>query len=130
MLQTRHIRTRISGLSLGPLLLLFQRRPGKLSEIDTRECGCSPRSSRVHYSDRFIPCRSTSARVNFSLAEKEGGPWEGSKAAGREDGTQAYNMLLRSELLGMPSALGSPERGQNGSTSPLVRCLSSLSDLA
>lgn len=74
----------------------------------------------MQYSDRFIPCRNSAARLNWSLAEKEGG-WEGSKAADKEDTTQAYTMLLRSELLGLPPPLTSPERGQNGSHSPLTR---------
>lgn len=35
---------------------------------------------------------------------------------------QAYNMLLRSELLGMPPSLTSPDRQQNASMSPITRC--------
>lgn len=75
----------------------------------------------MQYSDRFIPCRNTAARLNFSLADKDVGPADSSKHSDRDDNMQTYNMLLKSELLGMPPSLASPERGQNGSFSPVTR---------
>jgi len=51
----------------------------------TVDVQCSPRSN-VQYSDRFIPCRNTAARLNFSLADKEA---EGDgKNVEREENTQ------------------------------------------
>lgn len=75
----------------------------------------------MQYSDRFIPCRNTAARLNFSLADKDVGQTETAKHSERDDNMQTYNMLLKSELLGMPPSLASPERGQNGSFSPVTR---------
>ena len=83
------------------------------------------RSARtaVTYSDRFIPSRAASARLNFSLLDCEAAAAEPARGAEREDANPAYNLLLRSELLG-PAAgsAGSPERGSGaGSSSPLGR---------
>ena len=70
----------------------------------------SPRS-QVTFSDRFIPSRAAAARLNFSVLERETAAAEpGSTATDKEEPNQAYNLLLRSELLGCASPLGSPER--------------------
>ena len=75
----------------------------------------------MQYSDRFIPCRNTAARLNFNLADKDVEMTDPGKHSEREDNMHTYNMLLKSELLGMPPNLASPERGQNGSFSPVTR---------
>ncbi|XP_068668102.1 protein FIZZY-RELATED 3-like isoform X1 [Aristolochia californica] len=62
--------------------------------------------SKTTYSDRFIPCRTSSRLQNFALIEKS--------PQGKEGGNEAYARLLRSELLGedslprSPASLGSP----------------------
>jgi len=78
----------------------------------------------VTYSDRFIPSRAASARLNFSLLDREAAAAEPARGAEREDANPAYNLLLRSELLGgAAGACSSPERGSAaGSSSPLGRC--------
>lgn len=75
------------------------------------------------YSDRFIPSRAASARLNFSLLDAEAAAAEPARGAEREDANPAYNLLLRSELLGASGASSSsPERGSAaGSGSPLGR---------
>ena len=75
------------------------------------------------YSDRFIPSRAASARLNFSLLDREAAAAEPARGAEREDSNPAYNLLLRSELLGAAAgSAGSPERGSAaGSSSPLGR---------
>lgn len=71
----------------------------------------SPKS-RVTYSDRFIPSRATTARLDFSVLDREVAAEAVNKTASeREDLNPAYNMLLRSELLGCPyPACMSPEK--------------------
>ncbi|WIA41163.1 hypothetical protein OEZ86_004780 [Tetradesmus obliquus] len=60
----------------------------------------SPKS-RVRYSDRFIPSRAATARLDFSALDREVVADQVNKSAQeREDLNPAYNMLLRSELLG------------------------------
>ncbi|KAK9835660.1 hypothetical protein WJX74_005241 [Apatococcus lobatus] len=82
--------------------------PSKRSAPDTSYR--SPRS-QVTFSDRFIPSRAAAARLNFSVLERETAAAEpNSTAADKEESNQAYNLLLRSELLGCASPLGSPER--------------------
>ncbi|WOK93771.1 protein FIZZY-RELATED 3 [Canna indica] len=66
----------------------------------------TPSPSKTTYSDRFIPCRSSSRLQNFALAEKP--------SPVKEGGNDAYSRLLRAELFGhdpnpsSPGAQGSP----------------------
>lgn len=70
----------------------------------------SPRSNKVAYSDRFIPSRAASARLDYSVLEREAAASQTPKrATEKEDNTGAYNFLLRSELLGCPGP-SSPEK--------------------
>ncbi|GIL87255.1 hypothetical protein Vretimale_1782 [Volvox reticuliferus] len=60
----------------------------------------SPKS-RVTYSDRFIPSRAPAARLDYSILDREMATSDVLKqATDREDLNPAYNLLLRSELLG------------------------------
>ncbi|KAK9807688.1 hypothetical protein WJX72_006157 [[Myrmecia] bisecta] len=79
----------------------------------------SPRG-QVTYSDRFIPSRASSARLNFSILDRETAAAEQPKTTEREDSNHAYNLLLRTELLGCPSPLASPDR-QAGASSDVLR---------
>eukprot|EP00798_Chlamydomonas_sp_ICE-L_P028038 gene28038-31138_t len=74
--------------------------------------GPSPRKNRVTYSDRFIPSRAAHGRLDFSILDREIVTSEVSQnATEREDLNPAYNLLLRSELLGAPApSLVSPDR--------------------
>lgn len=64
------------------------------------------------YSDRFIPSRAASSRLDFSILDRETAASETPKrTAEKEESNGAYNMLLRSELLGCPAAPVSPEKG-------------------
>lgn len=56
--------------------------------------------SKTTYSDRFIPCRSSSRLQNFNLVEKPSPKKEGSN--------EAYLRLLRSEMFGTEVGTGSP----------------------
>ena len=60
--------------------------------------------SKTTYSDRFIPCRSSSRLQNFALVEMP--------SPAKEGGNDAYSRLLRSELFGAevcsPSGQASP----------------------
>ena len=78
-------------------------------------CRRSPHS-RLTYSDRFIPCRAASSRLDYSILDREAAASETPRrAAEKEEGNGAYNMLLRSELLGCPPAGPvSPEKGGGG----------------
>ena len=100
-------------------------------------------SSRVIYSDRFIPSRKGSNFALFDLCPPPPKPALSSSAisgegrsGGREDSSGAYSSLLRSVLFGSPdtpervmsgrgSLLGSPTSGDsssiNSSPSPLGR---------
>lgn len=75
------------------------------------------RSPKITYSDRFIPSRATSSRLDFSILDREAAASETPRrTAEKEESNGAYNMLLRSELLGCPAAPVSPEKtgGPNG----------------
>jgi cell division cycle 20-like protein 1, cofactor of APC complex len=56
--------------------------------------------SKTTYSDRFIPCRSSSRLQNFNLVEKPSPKKEGSN--------EAYLRLLRAEMFGTEVGTGSP----------------------
>jgi cell division cycle 20-like protein 1 (cofactor of APC complex) len=72
------------------------------------------------YSDRFIPSRATSSRLDFSVLDRETAASEAPKRpAEREEANGAYNLLLRSELLGCPSLPSSPEKAPSGQASPM-----------
>ncbi|KAF5833078.1 activator and specificity factor for anaphase promoting complex [Dunaliella salina] len=67
------------------------------------------RSPQQHLklSDRFIPTRTAAARLDYSILDRELVTAEVSRSASeREDLNPAYNLLLRSELLGGPSSSG------------------------
>jgi cell division cycle 20-like protein 1 (cofactor of APC complex) len=71
----------------------------------------SPRGGRTAYSDRFIPSRALSSRLDASPLEREAAAAEAPRrGADREDGNGAYNLLLRSELLGFGAGAASPEK--------------------
>ncbi|KAI3430499.1 hypothetical protein D9Q98_005094 [Chlorella vulgaris] len=75
----------------------------------------SLRSPRVTYSDRFIPSRATSSRLDFSILDRETAASETPRrTVEKEESNGAYNMLLRSELLGCPAAPLSPEKNGGG----------------
>ncbi|XP_058099308.1 protein FIZZY-RELATED 3 [Magnolia sinica] len=69
----------------------------------------SPSPSKTTYSDRFIPCRSSSRLQCFALLEKS--------SPAKEGGNEAYARLLKSELFGVDSVPGSPA-GQASPMSP------------
>lgn len=81
----------------------------------------SPR--RLIYSDRFIPSRAASSRLDYSLLERETAAAEVPRKSNcdREESNGAYSMLLRTELLGCPPFPSSPEKSAVGSAygSPL-----------
>lgn len=74
----------------------------------------SPR--RLIYSDRFIPSRAASSRLDYSLLERETAAAEAPKRVNcdKEDSNGAYSMLLRTELLGCPPVPSSPEKSAVG----------------
>lgn len=64
------------------------------------------------YNDRFIPSRAVSSRLDYSILDREAAASEAPRrTAEREESNGAYNLLLRSELLGCPSAALSPDKG-------------------
>ncbi|XP_031486960.1 protein FIZZY-RELATED 3 [Nymphaea colorata] len=65
--------------------------------------------SKTTYSDRFIPCRTSSRFETFSLVDKP--------SPVKEGGNDAYVRLLRSELLGIDSVTSSPS-AQSSPMSP------------
>ncbi|XP_048568892.1 protein FIZZY-RELATED 3-like [Triticum urartu] len=69
----------------------------------------TPSPSKVTYSDRFIPCRTSSRLHNFALADRPS-PGSGS----RDDGS-AYSRLLRAELFGDASSPGGDRQDSPGS---------------
>lgn len=69
----------------------------------------TPSPSKTIYSDRFIPCRSSSRLQNFALVEKS--------SPVKEGGNEAYTRLLRAELFGPDSVPSSPG-GQGSPISP------------
>ncbi|OAY79079.1 Protein FIZZY-RELATED 3, partial [Ananas comosus] len=70
----------------------------------------TPSPSKTTYSDRFIPCRSSSRLQNFSLVERS--------SPAKEGGNDAYARLLRAELLGEGPAACSPSGGPGSPMSP------------
>lgn len=69
----------------------------------------SPRN-RIAYSDRFVPSRAFSSRLEFSVLERETAAAEPARRpSDKDEATGAYNLLLRSELLGCPHS-SSPEK--------------------
>lgn len=76
--------------------------------------------SRLTYSDRFIPSRALSARLDYSILDRETAAAEAPRRAPeKEENNGAYNMLLKAELLGCPPP-GSPDKasGASGSQNP------------
>ncbi|XP_024527053.1 protein FIZZY-RELATED 1 [Selaginella moellendorffii] len=72
--------------------------------------GSTPSPTRMSYSDRFIPSRSSSNLAGFALLDNS--PSLGSDAS-KEEGVAVYSMLLRSELLGGdagPLSPGTPDK--------------------
>ena len=66
--------------------------------------GSSGCGNNVRYSDRFIPSRVAGLNLETAfmlLTERDDG-----KGNSKDDGTQAYHKLLKSELLGMDGSLG------------------------
>lgn len=94
-------------------------RANKSSMVDPTSPFTSPRQ-KVAYSDRFIPTRSVTSRINYSLLEREtlaSDPIK--KATDKDESSVAYNMLLRTELLGCPpTGPPSPEKSAMSGTSP------------
>ncbi|KAL4194557.1 hypothetical protein AMTRI_Chr05g69240 [Amborella trichopoda] len=72
----------------------------------------SPSSSRVTYSDRFIPSRSGSNLANFALIDRSSSSPSTSHSSnggeGKEDGSGVYSNLLKSVLFGGDSGVISP----------------------
>jgi len=62
----------------------------------------SPRN-RVTYSDRFVPSRAVSSRLDYSILEREVLASESGRTTEKDDSTGAYNALLQREVLGCPS---------------------------
>ena len=80
----------------------------------------SPRS-RPSYSDRFIPSRAVRSTLDFSVLDRAAASSETPKRpAEREETNGAYNLLLRSELLGCPSLGASPEKAAPGAAPHLA----------
>lgn len=71
----------------------------------------SPRKKQhVSYSDRFIPTRAGTSRLDFSVLERETAATEAPSKA-QEESTSVYGMLLKSQLLGCPpQPAASPDR--------------------
>lgn len=81
----------------------------------------SPRS-HVAYSDRYIPSRALSSRLDVSVLERESAALTPARRpADKDEGSGAYSMMLRTELLGCPMGPPSPEKAAtNGfQSSPL-----------
>ena len=85
----------------------------------SRPCACRPARTPI-YSDRFIPSRADSSRLQgYSLldrAQAADEPYRNPQA--REEGSSAYNHMLRTELLGI-NGLDTPS--QIGCRSPMHR---------
>ena len=74
----------------------------------------SPRN-RVAYSDRFIPSRAVSSRLDYSILERETLASDPAhRPADKEEGSAAYNMMLRTELLGCPPVPTPSDKGNPG----------------
>lgn len=58
--------------------------------------------SKTIYSDRFIPCRSSSRLQNFALVDKP--------SPGKDGGNDVYQNLLRAELFGEDFVVTSPAK--------------------
>lgn len=81
------------------------------------------------YSDRFIPTRATSSRLEgYSLLDRARAAEDTPGASERDEASGAYTQMLRAELLGLPSQLTTPDRhgSSNGFTSPSSRWLQNL----
>lgn len=76
------------------------------------------------YSDRFIPSRATSSRLEgYTLLDRAEVAQDNTRMSEREEANGAYNQLLRSELLGLPSQ-STPDRhggASSGFISPTSR---------
>lgn len=104
----------------GPPLLWSGRRRAVHAHVPARwpqqprpPATCTPprRSPKITYSDRFIPSRAASSRLDFSILDREAAASETPRrTAEKEESNGAYNMLLRSELLGCPAAPLSPDK--------------------
>ncbi|XP_078445456.1 FIZZY-related 3 [Wolffia australiana] len=81
--------------------------------LDTPAAALSPvktsSPSKTTYSDRFIPCRSSSRLQNFALGEMA--------SPAKEGGNEVYSRLLMAELLGQDATPNSPS-GQPNPISP------------
>lgn len=87
-----------ASLHLDPMPSLFPILPPK-----------TPSPSKTTYSDRFIPCRSSSRLQNFTLLENS--------SPAKEGGNELYSRLLRTELFGPDYVPGSPG-GEGSPASP------------
>ncbi|KAK8944561.1 Protein FIZZY-RELATED 3 [Platanthera zijinensis] len=70
----------------------------------------SPSPKKVIYSDRFIPCRSSSRLQTFTLSDKS--------SPAKEGGNDLYLRLLRAELFGTETLPLSPSGEQGSPASP------------
>ncbi|GAX72574.1 hypothetical protein CEUSTIGMA_g30.t1 [Chlamydomonas eustigma] len=80
----------------------------------------SPKS-KIVYSDRFIPSRAVAARLDFSVLDRERVSTECTQlVSGKEDMSSAYDMLLRTEMLGAAPliATAAPARPTNNEPAP------------
>eukprot|EP00884_Botryococcus_braunii_P006053 jgi/Botrbrau1/15449/Bobra.43_2s0073.1 len=71
---------------------------------------------RVTYSDRFIPSRATTSRLNFTLLDRETAVADNPQISDREELNSTYNLLLRSELLGSSPPSCTQERTSTANT--------------
>ncbi|KAL0050623.1 hypothetical protein WJX82_003688 [Trebouxia sp. C0006] len=88
----------------------LQNRLSVPSASDRCNLDASYRSpkAQISYSDRFIPTRSATARLNFSIYDRDTAAAEVPSNSEFADGNGAYSQLLKSELLGIPSTSSSP----------------------
>jgi len=92
---------------------------GRVSSVAQSSPLTSPRKKKhMSYSDRFIPSRAGTSRIDCSVLEREKAATETpTKVHDRDESTSVYGMLLRSQLLGCPpQQSGSPEKGVSGSS--------------
>lgn len=77
------------------------------------------------YSDRFIPSRATSSRLEgYTLLDRAEVAQDSSRMLERDEASGAYNQLLRTELLGLPPNQPTPDR-HGGSSSGFISPTSS-----
>lgn len=62
----------------------------------------SSRDQHLVYSDRFIPSRAVSSRLNFTALEREAATAESARFAEQAETNPAYQQILKTELLGIP----------------------------